>query len=159
MQDDSLQGFGFVIHDIARLLRSRFDRRAQPLGLTRAQWSVLVHLRRQDGIRQADLATLLEMQPISLTRLIDRLVKKGYVERRCDPKDRRANRVYLTREVTPILNRLRDLGKEVREEALSGIPTEDRMHFMETLLRIRANVAGIPSTPKIKQGHNRTTRD
>ena len=107
-------------------------------------------------MRQADLAALLEMQPISLTRLIDRLVKKGYVERRCDPKDRRANRDYLTRELTPILNRLRDLGNEMRDEALSGIPIEERTRFMDTLLRIRANITGIPSTVETSQEQDST---
>jgi MarR family transcriptional regulator, transcriptional regulator for hemolysin len=141
MQDDPNQSFGFVIHDIARLLRRNFDRRAQSVGLTRAQWSVLVHLRRQDGIRQNELANLLEVQPISLTRMIDRLVKSGLVERRNDPKDRRANRIFLTKKVHPLLTQLRGLGKETREEAFADIPQAERERFMETLLKIRANVA------------------
>ncbi len=140
MQDDPNQSFGFVIHDIARLLRRNFDRRTQSLGLTRSQWSVLVHLRRQDGMRQNELANLLEVQPISLTRMIDRLVKSGLVERRNDPEDRRANRIFLTKKVIPLLGQLRGLGKETREEALVGIPQEERERFMKTLLRIRANV-------------------
>lgn len=145
MQDDPNQSFGFVIHDIARLLHRRFDRKTQALGLTRSQWSVLAHLHRHDGWRQTDLADLLEVRPISLTRLIDRLVKNGWVERRSDPDDRRANRIFLTEKVTPLLNQLRNLGKEIREEALQGIPKEERERFMATLLRIRANVAELPS--------------
>lgn len=152
MQDDLNQSFGFVIHDVARLLRKNFDRRAQSVGLTRSQWFVLMHLRRQDGLRQTDLADLLEVRPISLTRLIDRLVKNAWVERRSDPDDRRANRVFLTKKAEPLLNRLSNLGKETREEALRGIPQEERERFMMTLLRIRATVAELPSaTEKIKK--------
>lgn len=140
MEDDPNQSFGFVIHDIARLLRRNFDHRARALGLTRSQWFVLVHLLRQDGMRQTDLAILLEVQPISLTRMIDRLVAHGLVERRSDPKDRRANRVFLTPTVKPLLGRLRALGNEVREEAFAGMTRQERRRFMETLLRIRGNV-------------------
>ena len=150
MQEDPNQSFGFVIHDIARLLHRNFDRRAQSLGLTRAQWSVLVHLRRQDGMRQIDLANLLEVQPISLSRLIDRLVKSGGVERRSDPEDRRANRIFLTEKVKPLLGRLLELGKETREEALAGIPKEERDRFMKTLLRIRANITEQASSAEDK---------
>ncbi|MCD6034861.1 MAG: Transcriptional regulator, MarR family [Rickettsiales bacterium] len=140
MQDDPNQSFGFVIHDIARMLRRNFDRRAQSLGLTRAQWSVLLHLRRQDGMRQTDLACLLEVKPISLTRLIDRLAKNGWVERRSDPDDRRANRIFLTEKVKPLVGQLREIGKETREEALIEISLKEQEALMNILLRIRATV-------------------
>lgn len=140
MQEDPDQNLGFVIHDLARLLRRNFDRRAKALGLTRTQWLLLAHLRRQDGMRQADLANLLEVQPISLSRLVDRMVKKGWVERRSNPDDRRANQIFLTEQVRPMLSRLRDLGRKTREEAFAEIPQAELDLCLKTLQRIRANV-------------------
>lgn len=151
MQDDPKQGFGFIINDVARMLRRNFDRRAQCLGLTRAQWRVLVYLHRQDGMRQTELASLLEVQPISLTRLIDRLVKNDWVERRSDPGDRRANQIFLTEKVQPLLSQLNSLGKEIQEEAFTGLPTEEREHFMATLHRIRINVGEAACRKKEKE--------
>lgn len=141
MQDDPNKSFGFIINDIARMLRRNFDRRAQSLGLTRAQWTVLMHLRRQDGLRQTDICNLLEIQPISLTRLIDRMVKSGWVERRDDVEDRRVKRIFITEKVKPLLSQLRDLGMQVREEALAGLSEKEREHLMGVLLKIRCNVA------------------
>ena len=121
MQVDPNKSFGFLIHDIARLMCKAFDKKAQTLGLTRSQWTGLIHLRRQDGLKQADLANLLEVQPISLTRLIDRLVNKGWVVRKKDPSDRRAKRIFLTAKVKPLTGKLLELGKKTREEALRGL--------------------------------------
>src|SRR5258707_15845407 len=89
---------GFVLHDVARFLRKRFELRGRDaqLGLTRAQWSVLAHLARQEGINQAALAQILEIEPITLVRLLDRLQAAGLVERRPDATDRRARVLYLT---------------------------------------------------------------
>jgi len=147
MKDDPNQTFGFVVNDVARLLHRRFDRRAQTLGLTRAQWSVLAHLRRCDGLRQTDLADLLDISPISLTRLIDRLVKNDWLERRSDPDDRRTNRIFLSQKVRPLLDRLRTMGTETREEAFTGILKEERERFMATLLRIRVNLTNLSCPP------------
>src|ERR1700733_14157430 len=126
MQELAEQNFGFLIHDVARLLRWNFDRRARTLGLTRAQWSVLAQLRRQDGLRQTDLAGLLDVQPITLVRLLDRLEKQGWVERREHKTDRRAKRVFLTKRAAPMIERLATLGKEKRKEALSGVAADNR---------------------------------
>lgn len=140
MQDDPNLNIGFILTDTARLLRRNFNRRAHDLGLTRAQWGVLTHLRRQNGRRQTDLACLLELQPISLTRLIDRMVKNGWVERRDDPEDRRTKRIFLTEKVTPVLSQLSEMGRETREEAQAGISQKERDQLLQLLLRIRANL-------------------
>lgn len=134
-------GFGFLLHDIARLLRKRFDQRAATLGLSRAQWQVLAHLHRHEGINQSGLADILEIKGVTLGRLVDRLEAAGWVERRADLNDRRARRLYTTAKVAPMLERLWALGDTNREEALAGLGDEDRRRLIEALLKIRANLS------------------
>ncbi len=86
----------FTIMDVARLLKTYADQRARQFGMSRAQWAVLIRIDRSEGLKQSELAELLDLQPISLTRLLDRLADNGLIERRADPNDRRANRLYLT---------------------------------------------------------------
>lgn len=132
--------FGFLISDVARLLRWNFDRQAQGLGLTRAQWAVLAHLKRCDGSQQSVLARLMDIKPITLARHLDRLEAEGWVERQDDPDDRRAKRVFLTPKSTPMLDALRQLGETVRQEALQGISQADFELTVQTLERIKANL-------------------
>ena len=134
---------GFVLHDVARLLRKRFEQRARlaKLGLTRAQWQLLAYLARQEGLNQAALAQLLEIEPITLTRQLDRLEAIGLVERRPAPNDRRAHVLYLTPAAQPLLARIRALGAEVREEAMAGLSQEARDQLMMALLAIKANLS------------------
>ena len=113
--------FAFTINDVARLLRTYADQKAREFGMTRAQWAVLVRLHRSEGLNQSDLAEILDLQPITLTRLLDRLCANGLIERRPDPKDRRANRLYLTPAAQPILDRLAELGEDLMGTALAGI--------------------------------------
>jgi MarR family transcriptional regulator for hemolysin len=133
--------FGFLLHDIARLMRKRFDQRARSLNLTRAQWQVLAHLARHEGINQAGLAEILEIEPITLGRLIDRMADSGWVERRPHPSDRRARQLYLTAQAEPVFARMRALGDETREEALAGLSQEDRDRLTATLVDIRNNLS------------------
>lgn len=135
------QTIGFLLHDIARLMRRNFDRRAHDLGLTRAQWQVLAHLARHEGISQAALAEILEVEPITLTRQIDRLEGAELVERRANPDDRRAHRLYVTPKARPVLARMWVLGAETREEAMAGLTAEQREQLIESLLAIRANLS------------------
>jgi MarR family transcriptional regulator for hemolysin len=140
---------GFLLHDVARLLRKRFDQRARALGLSRAQWSVLAHLSRNEGIRQAALADILEVEPITLARLLDRLEEGGLVERRADPTDRRARLLYLRSPAHPILEQMRVLGAETREEALAGISSERREALIETLIEMKRNISSrTPAQPE-----------
>src|SRR5215472_2630546 len=134
-------GFGFLLHDIARLLRKRFDQGAAALGLSRAQWQVLAHLHRHEGINQSGLADILEIKGVTLGRLVDRLEAAGWVERRADLSDRRARRLYTTAKVAPVLERMWALGEMSREEALAGLGDEDRRQLVDVLLKIRANLS------------------
>ena len=114
---------GFLVHDVARLLRKRLEQRARAagIGLSRAQWQVLANVARCEGINQAGLAGILDIEPITLARLLDRLELMGFVERRLDPRDRRQRNLFLTDRAWPELERVRQLGAEVREEALAGL--------------------------------------
>src|SRR5450756_2927501 len=119
----------FTIMDVARLLKTFADQQARQYGMTRAQWAVLVRLDRSEGLKQSELAELLDLQPISLTRLLDRLSDNGLIERRADPNDRRANRLFLTPAARPLLERLTVLGEDMMGTVLAGLDakTSERM--------------------------------
>jgi DNA-binding MarR family transcriptional regulator len=134
------RNFGFLVHDVARLMRVAYDRRARELGLTRSQWWVLNNLFRNQGITQSELAEILEIEKPSLGRLLDRLEAKGWIERRADPADRRAKRLYLTGEVQALIRTLRGLAANLRSDALEGIDEPGRERFLDTLLVIKANL-------------------
>lgn len=136
------KSFGFLLYDAARLLRRDFERRAKQLGLTRAQWSVLAHLARNEGTNQAAAADVLEIEPITLVRLLDRLEAAGWVERRPDPNDRRARLLYLTEKAHPILDQMFALSLETREQALIGVSEPERDAMMAMLIKIRQNLSG-----------------
>src|SRR5271166_1960404 len=110
--------FGFILNDVARMLRTYADYKASHFGITRAQWVVLVRLDRFEGLKQSELAEMLDLQPISLTRLLDRLSDSGLIERRADPNDRRAKLLFLTPAARPLLERLGDLGDQLMGTAL-----------------------------------------
>ena len=124
--------FGFVLHDIARLMRKRFDQRARGLGLTRAQWQVLAHLARHEGINQAGLAEILEIEPITVGRLIDRMEEAGWVERRPKPNDRRVRLLYLTDKAWPVFERMRALG---------DLSAAERDRLIAMLVTVRSNLS------------------
>lgn len=137
---DPHRSFGFLMSEISRLLRKRFDRRARLLGLTRAQWRVLAYLTRNEGINQSALADMLEIEPITLVRQLDRLEAGGLIERRLDPTDRRVRLLHLTRKARPILERMRELSTEVRAEALEGMAPAEEEALIEILLDIKAKL-------------------
>jgi MarR family transcriptional regulator for hemolysin len=110
-----------MISDVGRLLRTYADQKARQYGQTRAQWAVLLKLQRYEGINQSDLAEYLDIQPITLTRLVDRLCANGLVERRADPNDRRAKRLYLTPAARPLLERIDEQVEELAGTVLAGI--------------------------------------
>jgi len=137
------RNFGFLVHDVARLMRVAYDRRARALGLTRSQWWVLNHLYFNQGITQSALADLLDVEKPTLGRLLDRLEAKGWLERRADPGDRRAKRVYLTGEVQAVMRSLRAIAHDLRLDALDGLEEEERERFVDLLLVIKANLTRI----------------
>jgi DNA-binding MarR family transcriptional regulator len=140
-REDLSRNFGFLLNDVARLLRTTYDRRVKALGLTRSQWWVLTHLYRGDGVTQTELAETLEIEKPTLGRLLDRLEAKGWVRRAADARDRRAWRVYLTDEVEPAMRTLRTVAAELRRDALAGLPAAERDRFVDTLLSIKSNLA------------------
>jgi DNA-binding MarR family transcriptional regulator len=134
------QGVAVLLVDVARLLRRNFNRRAQALGLTQPQWQALARLSQNQGMNQACLADLLEVQPITLARLVDRLEAAGWVERRPDPDDRRAQRLFLTAQVEPLLDDMRSFSSATREEALAGLSDAERGQLIETLKAVKSNL-------------------
>jgi MarR family transcriptional regulator for hemolysin len=132
--------FVFAMHDVARLLRTLADQRARALNMTRAQWSVLKRLEMKEGVKQAELAQQLDLQPITLARLVDKLAKLGLVERRDDPNDRRANRLYLTEKAAPVLERLNALGETLVGQALEGFDAFEIAVLGKSMERIRINL-------------------
>ena len=143
LREDLSRNFGFILHDVARLLRLSYDRRMKALGLTRSQWWVLTHLYRNDGLTQAELADLLEIDRPALGRLLDRLEVSGWVIRKDDTKDRRAKRVFLTDEVEPAMKAMRHAAADMRKEALVGISESDQDRFIDILLRLKTNLIGL----------------
>ncbi len=137
---DPEQNIGFLMKDVSRLMRRNFTRRARDLGLTETQWQTLAHLSRREGINQATLAELMEIQPISLARLIDRLEEAGLVERRPDPADRRAVQLYLTATAAPLIDTMWNLAAETRADALAGLPPETLAMMVEALQHMRQNL-------------------
>jgi len=134
------RSFGFLLADVARLMTRNFDRRAQKVGLSRAQWQVLAWLKRNEGISQIKLADLLDISPMTLVRLIDRLQARGLVERRPDPGDRRVYRLYLGAGAHPVIDQLWQLGAETRRQALPDISPAEEAIFIDLLSRMRRNL-------------------
>jgi DNA-binding MarR family transcriptional regulator len=132
---------GFLISDVSRLMRRRFDERARLIGVTRAQWRTLTTLSRHEGINQGAIADLLEVEPITLCRMIDRLEEAGLVERRRDPGDRRAWLIFLTDKAKPIISELHTLANDLFIYALDGVDDAARSTTIATLNAIRANLS------------------
>ena len=140
LREDLSRNFGFLLNDVARLLRTTYDRRVRSLGLTRSQWWVLTHLFRADGVTQSELADILEIEKPTLGRLLDRLEAKGWVRREADASDRRARRVYLTQTAEPALATMREIAAEVRRDAMSGLSADERERFVDVLLAVKSNL-------------------
>lgn len=132
---------GVLVSDVTRLLRRRFDAQARSIGVSRAQWQVLIALARSEGINQAGLAERLDVETITVGRMVDRLEEAGLVERRADPADRRAWRLFLTPRAHPILAELQVVALGVRAEMLAGLSAGDEAVLQGLLLRLRGNLA------------------
>jgi MarR family transcriptional regulator for hemolysin len=131
----------------SRLLRNYIDHRAKDRGTTRAQWIVLFRLRQQEGLSQVDLAEVLELQPISLVRLLDRLVEHGLLERRHDPRDRRTNRLFLTASGRQLVDDLDSLRDSIATEVLRDVPAPSIETSLETLRDIKDRIKGLAEPP------------
>jgi MarR family transcriptional regulator, transcriptional regulator for hemolysin len=135
------QTIGILLHDVARLMRKRFEQRARPAGLTRSQWQTLFLLSKNEGIHQKALAEIQEVEPITLMRLIDKLAERGLVERRKHDTDRRIWMLYITEPARSLLEGMRELGEETRNEALQGIVDADRARLFELLETMKSNLS------------------
>ena len=140
--DQQPEPIGLIIADLARLMKRRFYDTLGENQLTMAQSRALIFVSQNEGVRQVDLAELLEVKPITLARLLDQLMGEGLVERRQDPADRRAFRIYLTPAAQPYLDEIRAVGQRVRDRALRGLNREDAEAATKTLQRIRENLLG-----------------
>lgn len=138
---------GTVLAQVARLMRRAFDERAREIGVTRPQWQVLSVLLRHEGIKQGGLAELLEVEPITAGRMIDRMQDGGLVERRADPADRRAWRLYLTDKGHEIVGRLQPLATETSDEALSGVSETEQADLLRMLDKMLENLTGRAVVP------------
>jgi MarR family transcriptional regulator, transcriptional regulator for hemolysin len=146
--------FLFALFETQRLLRLYAEKQARRFGLTRAQWGVLAKLERTEGMKQAEIAELMEIQPITLTRLIDKLCDLGLIERRSDDSDRRVNRLYLTEAARPLMLKLADLRNELTHTALAGLSAADTHLLVAQLETVKNNVreaiqnpVAAPTTP------------
>lgn len=148
------RNLGFLLHDVARLMRKRFEQNARGLGLTRSQCQVLAHLARNEGIQQSALADILEVEPITLTRLLDRLEEAGVVERRAHPTDRRVRQLYLTEKAHPLLADIFTIGAATRGEALEGVAEEERDRLFTLLSRMKTNLLAKATVPAGERSAN-----
>jgi len=139
---------GLLVHDVARLLRRRFELRAREaeLPLTRNLCAVLAHVARDPGMSQAALAQLLDLEPITLVRFVDRLEELGLLERRLNPRDRRVWMLHLTPVAAPVLERIGSLSRRVHDEALAAMPELDRGALISGLKQLKSNLSGGAST-------------
>lgn len=132
--------FGFTVMDVARLLKTYADQRGRQFSISRAQWAVLVRIDRSEGLKQSELAELLDLQPISLTRLLDRLAENKLIERRADPNDRRANRLFLTPAARPLIGQLAELGQDMMATVLDGVDAKSVERTLRNLERVKENL-------------------
>ena len=139
-EQDYERSLGFLVHDVARLMRLAFERRVRDIGLTRAQWFVLAYLIRTDGQKQSDLADETDMEKAPLGKLLDRLEEGGWIERRPDPDDRRAKRIHKTDKVDPLIDVMPDVTGKVYDIALEGLERDARECLVDDLVMIKRNL-------------------
>ena len=145
----SSPNISFVLHDVARLLRKRFEQRSRESGLTRAQWQVLSYLSRHEGIHQNKLADLIEIMPITLARLLDKMEAHGFIERPSNPADRRAWLLYLTPKAHPLIEVMRGNGQKTRDEAFAGLSADAQQQLLQTLCLIKSNLLEACDKPAV----------
>ena len=130
----------YLLNDVARLIRTRADQRARTYGMTRAQWVILSRLERQPGLSQNEMAAIVEVEPITIARLVDRLQTAGFVERRADPKDRRIWRLHLTPAAEPMLGEIKKVKAQLHDEITAGVDPATLDLMVDGLLKLKANL-------------------
>jgi MarR family transcriptional regulator for hemolysin len=137
MDSPDKSAFGYTVADITRLFRRVFDRRSAQLGLTRAQWRALSRIERVEGLTQTELAEDLDLEPIAVGRVLDRLEAAGFIERRADPGDRRCWRLYLVAKSAEVMAEMKTISAALREDVLAGVSAEDLALTMRVLARVK----------------------
>jgi MarR family transcriptional regulator for hemolysin len=137
------ENIGFIIGDVSRMLRTVYDRRVEPLGLTRAQWRVLARISRKEGCTQTELAAELEIEKPTLGRLVDRLQANDWVERRADENDARTKRVFLTSRAHPLLDEMYSLADDVLDGAIAGLSGAQADQLLQSLLHVKSNLSDL----------------
>lgn len=137
---DPSTNFGFLVYDVARLLRENFRTTAPEFGLTLSQGRALVHLSRNEGISQVALSAILDIQPITLLRHLDRLEKAGLIERRAHPTDRRVQQLYLTPRSQQLIDKISAMTVQVQDQIMDGLSKAERTQLLASLERIKANL-------------------
>ncbi|MFZ3182445.1 MAG: MarR family transcriptional regulator [Methylocystis silviterrae] len=140
LPETEIRELAFTLNDVARLLRTCADQKAAQFGMSRAKWAVLARLDHFEGLKQTELADALDLQPITLTRLLDGLCENGLIERRNDPDDRRAKRLFLTPAARPLLERLSVLGADLMASALEGLDERRIASLLTDLSIIKENL-------------------
>jgi len=149
-QSDWDRGIGFLVADIARLMTTHYNRLVKPVGLTRSQWRVIIHLHRQDGLTQSELATLLTVGKVSVGGLIDRLEHSGWIERRTDEKDRRSNRVFLTEKGYEVDKEMISAGVKLAKLTLNNLTKDESVMLQSLLSAVRGNLIDLESNKPTK---------
>jgi DNA-binding MarR family transcriptional regulator len=132
--------FGYLVTDVTRLMRKQFDRRAVRFGLTRAQWRALKRVHHGEGITQNELAEFLEMEPIAVGRVIDRLQKAGFIERRADPRDRRVWRLHVLPKAHDVVDDMEQIASELFRQMQHGIAAAEMKSMLSVLTRMKDNL-------------------
>ena len=144
--------FAYLMQDVTRHLRTHFDRRATRFALTRAQWRALKTIRRNEGVSQTELADFLDMQPIPVGRVVDRLEKTGYIERRADPADRRRWRLHLTAKAHAVVAEMEVIAAGLRDDALRDVERSDFDTLLRVLAQIKDNLVALDGAPTEERG-------
>ncbi|MEM7777420.1 MAG: MarR family transcriptional regulator [Pseudomonadota bacterium] len=156
MQHDSDEYIGYVMTDVARLLRTVFERRVRSFGLTRAQWIVIARINRRPGLSQSEVADLLEIEKASAGRLIDRMEAKGWIERRADPNDRRVNRLHLTSEAKRLHTLIWPMAEATVEDALADLTPRQAAQLSDLMLRVKSRLVALAANDPVaiaEDGH------
>ena len=141
LKENFEENIGLLIHDVARLLRVLYDRQMASIGLTRSQWWLLTYLRFRDGINQSELAVLMDIEKAPLSRLLDRMELKGWVERRADSRDRRIKNIFLSDNVKPIIESMREKAAAYRQDSLSILDTKDLNKLTDLLQSLKKDLS------------------
>lgn len=144
---ENLRNFGFLLRDVSRLYVQRFEERAKVLGLTLSQCKVLVYLARHEGISQARLSDLTELEPMNLVRILDQMEAQGWLERRADPSDRRARCLFLKPKAKPVEDSIWSVSDATRGEAFAGIPRRQAELLLDLFEKIRSNIVSLEPLP------------